>query len=250
MKDRNPIAVIADVHGNADALKAVLADIDSTGIGTILNLGDHLSGPLAPGETADILLSREMVSIRGNHDRYLIEQPLAAMGASDRIAAAELTARHKAWLADLPASTTFDDIYLCHGTPASDETYWMETVRTDETVGRRDIAEIEAWAAGIDRPVIVCGHTHVPRAVRLSDGRLLVNPGSVGCPGYEDTAPPHRMETGNPAASYAILSQTASGWDVTFRLVAYDPSRMAARAAGFGRPDWASVVATGWLPRR
>lgn len=250
MKDRAPIAVISDIHGNADALKAVLADIDARGIATILNLGDHLSGPLAPRETADILLSREMVSIRGNHDRYLVERSVAAMGPSDRVAADEIDGRHRAWLAELPATTTFAEIFLCHGTPTSDVTYWMEEVRPDETVGRRRIAEIEAWAEGIAYPVIVCGHTHVPRALELSGGRLLVNPGSIGCPGYEDTSPPHRMETGNPAASYAILSETASGWDVSFRLVPYDPSRMAARAMAFGRPEWASVVATGWLPRR
>jgi diadenosine tetraphosphatase ApaH/serine/threonine PP2A family protein phosphatase len=126
----------------------------------------------------------------------------------------------------------------------------MEDVRADESVGRRSLTDIEAWADGIDFPVIVCGHTHVPRALRLRDGRLLVNPGSVGCPGYEDTSPPHRMETGNPAASYAILTKTAAGWDVTFRLVAYDAARMAALARGFGRPEWASVISTGWLPAR
>ena len=45
-------AVIADIHGNADALSAVLADIDRRGIGTVVNLGDHFSGPLAAAETA------------------------------------------------------------------------------------------------------------------------------------------------------------------------------------------------------
>lgn len=251
MSGEGSIAVIADIHGNADALKAVLADLDARGIVTILNLGDHLSGPLAPRETADLLLSRDMLSIRGNHDRYLVEQTIAEMGASDRVAAEQLDDRHRAWLAALPATATYRDrIYLCHGTPTSDVTYWMETVRADQSVGRRDPAEIEAWAAGIDLPVIVCGHTHVPRALRLRDGRLLVNPGSVGCPGYEDTSPPHRMETGNPAASYAILTQTSAGWDVTFQLVAYDTTRMAALAQGFGRPEWESVVATGWLPAR
>ena len=55
-------------------------------IATILNLGDHFSGPLAAAETARLLESREMISIRGNHDRWLIEQDRAHMGASDAAA--------------------------------------------------------------------------------------------------------------------------------------------------------------------
>lgn len=79
-------AVISDIHGNSDALAAVLADIDALQIQTIINLGDHLSGPLAARETADMLMAREMICIRGNHDRWLVEKPLADMGPSDRVA--------------------------------------------------------------------------------------------------------------------------------------------------------------------
>ena len=74
---------------------------------------------------------------------------------------------------------------------------------------------IESFAAGIDFPVILCGHTHIPRAVRLADGRLIVNPGSVGCPGYDDDEPvSHKVETGSPDACYAILSKVGGRWDV------------------------------------
>ena len=41
---------------------------------------------------------------------------------------------------------------------------------------------IEAAAAGIAQRLIFCGHTHIARAVRLADGRMIVNPGSVGSP--------------------------------------------------------------------
>ena len=43
-----------------------------------------------------------------------------------------------------------------------------------------DEATVAAKAEGFDYPVMLCGHTHVPRAVRLKDGRLIVNPGAVG----------------------------------------------------------------------
>ena len=59
------LAAIADIHGNCTALQAVLADIAALGIAEVVNLGDHLSGPLEPGRTADLLIARGAPSIRG-----------------------------------------------------------------------------------------------------------------------------------------------------------------------------------------
>jgi len=66
------IAVIADIHGNDLALEGVLADIAALGISDVVNLGDHLSGPMNAARTADILMARNFPSIRGNHDRWLV----------------------------------------------------------------------------------------------------------------------------------------------------------------------------------
>src|SRR4051812_33373333 len=74
-------AAIADIHGNAMALEAVLADVDALGIGDIVNLGDHLSGPLEADRTADLLMAFDFPSVLGNHDRYLIDRPRGAMHA-------------------------------------------------------------------------------------------------------------------------------------------------------------------------
>ena len=106
------------------------------------------------------------------------------MGRSDKAADAQLQSTHRQWLSALPATLVFrDEIFLCHGTPASDTTYWMEHVSTNGLVQMAAIEDIEKAAEGIDQPLILCGHTHIPRVVRLRDGRLVVNPGSVGCPG-------------------------------------------------------------------
>ncbi|MFJ5765670.1 metallophosphoesterase family protein [Lysinibacillus sp. NPDC093210] len=67
------IAVIADIHGNKDALQAVLMDIHRRGIETIYNLGDSLYGPLFPIETYDLLVESKVKSIMGNCDRMLLE---------------------------------------------------------------------------------------------------------------------------------------------------------------------------------
>jgi putative phosphoesterase len=243
-------AAIADIHGNSDALRAVLADIAGLGIDTIVNLGDHVSGPLAARETADVLIASDMTVIRGNHDRWVATTPVNDMGRSDQAARAQLDDRHIQWLRALPATATLNDgdIFLCHGTPASDTTYWMEGVQPNGTIGLRSRAEIEAEASNLSASLILCGHTHIPRAVRLSGNRLLVNPGSVGCPGYEDDKPaPHVVQAGTPDASYVILERTEAAWCVTFRHVPYDSRRMVAFAEREGRAEWARALATGWV---
>ena len=242
-------AVIADIHGNHLALEAVLADIRAQGIDDIVNLGDCFSGPLTAGKTADILLALDAVTVRGNHDRYLIEQAPETMHGSDRVAYADLSAQHLDWLRSLPFSAVYrDEAYLCHATPANDNVYWLESVSPDGYVHLKPIEEIEAFAVGIDFPLILCGHSHIPRAVRLSDGRLIVNPGSVGCPAYDDDLPYyHKVEAGHPLASYAIMEKVGGVWVPTFRQVAYDHQAMAEFANQAGRADWASGLATGWL---
>jgi len=242
------IAVIGDIHGNSAALEAVLHDIDKCGVDTIVNVGDHFSGPLDSKGTADLLLSRDMISIRGNHDRWLVEKNRSEMGPSDLVADSQLEQVHKDWLASLAPTARVDDVFLCHGTPISDTTYWMESVRPDGSVCMAEQEQIEQHAVGIVAPVIVCGHTHLPRLMQLKDGRLLVNPGSVGCPGYDDVSPvPHVMQTGTPDASYAILEQHGAQWTVSIKYVRYDSREMVKLATAAGRLEWASSLATGWV---
>lgn len=244
-------AAIADIHGNCVALEAVLADISAQGIDykDVVNLGDCFSSPLEAGRTGDLLLLLDLVTVRGNHDRYLIEQERAAMHASDATAFDQLASRHIDWLKKLPFSTVWrDEVYLCHATPVDDNTYWLESVTADGVVHLKPRAEIEGFAQGIAQDLILCAHSHIPRTVKLSDGRLIVNPGSVGCPAYDDVLPfYHKVEAGTPHASYAIVEKTADGWAVSFRQVPYNHLAMARLAADRGRGDWASGLESGWL---
>ncbi len=242
------IAVVADIHGNADALSAVLADIGRHGADMVVNLGDHLSGPLAAAETADMVMAHEMVSIRGNHDRWLVEQDAAEMGPSDRAAFDQLGSRHLDWLRALPPTARIGDVFACHATPGDDLTYWLEEVGADGRVAMRSHEGIAELADGVEAGLILCAHTHIPRMVRLGNGRVILNPGSVGLPAYDDDRPvPHVMQTGTPAARWALAERGGSGWAVSFRQVPYDTARMAGLARAAGREDWARAVATGWL---
>ena len=129
-------AAIADVHSNYLALEAVLDDMRRQGISGIVNLGDAASGPLDAARTIDLLVDCGAVSVRGNHDRYLIDRTPDRMGSWDRPAYHQLARHHFDWLRGLPATQIFlDSVFLCHGTPASDEAYWLEAVRPDGQVG-------------------------------------------------------------------------------------------------------------------
>ena len=242
-------AAIADVHGNYLALEAVLADINAHGISDIVDLGDMASGPLDARRTMDRLMALDAVHVLGNHDRWLIDRPPEKMGPWDRPAYAQLEARHLDWLRTVPSTYVYRDrVFLCHATPVDDNIYWLEAVTPDGSVGMAPLETIEKEAQGIAQSLILCGHTHIARAVRLSDGRMIVNPGSVGSPGYSYNVPyPHRIEAGTPDARYAILELISGSWSVTFRHVPYDNAAMAALALRNGDAEFASALATGWV---
>lgn len=257
------IAAISDIHGNLPALDAVLADIAAQRVDLVVNLGDILSGPLWAADTADRLMALDLPTIAGNHERQLLTQSRERMSASDAHTHDELLPHHRAWLATLPPTRALsDEVFCCHGTPASDLVYFLETtVPGFAGLGRGangvraatlDEATERAGAAlqGVAHGLILCGHTHMPRLRRLADGRLVVNPGSVGLQGFDDDhVHPHVIETGAPHARYALLERGAAGWSVALRAVAYDWESAARRAEREGRPDWAHTLRTGFVGR-
>jgi putative phosphoesterase len=242
-------AAIADVHGNRPALEAVLADIAELGINEVVNLGDHVSGPLETAKTADLLIERGFPSVRGDQDRILIK--LWQAGTSARSDFRQLERKHFDWLASMPPTLIYrDKVFLCHASPRNDAAFWLDYITDGGNVRASPIEAIEREADGIDAEVILCGHTHIPRVVRLRDGRLIVNPGSVGLPGYDGKTPvPYVVEVGTPHACYAILERAGTGWLATTRHVPYENVAMAELARSKGMHSWADAIATGWVQR-
>lgn len=255
------LAVLSDIHGNLPALEAVLADARAQAIDAFLNLGDIVSGPLWPAETADRLMPLGWPTLAGNHERQLLTQAPEAMSATDRHTHGELRAEHRAWLVSLPATLRWrDDLLMCHGTPTSDLQYLMETVTPGYVRGSSPgvraatpgelLQRLGDAMLGVPQALVLCGHTHVPRCERLADGRMLVNPGSVGLPAYDDAHPhPHVIETGSPHARYAVLTRKPDGWGLKLRKVAYDHEAAARQAERHGRVDWADALRTGRMGR-
>lgn len=240
------IAAISDIHGNLAALEAVLADIDKRKVDHIVNLGDICSGSLFPYETAERLIPLGLPTIRGNHERQVLTLSIDKMGPSDRYAAQTLNPDHLAWFQSLPLTLRLsDDVLLVHGTPDCDLTYFLETV-TRNGLRQASEAEIEARAGAVDAAVILCGHTHLARVVSLPDGRLIVNPGSVGLPAYDDENPyPHVVETGSPHARYATVSDEGGHWSAQVHCVEYDWEEAACVAEANHRSEWAKALRTG-----
>lgn len=258
------IAVLSDIHGNLPALQAVLQDVARAGVDAVVNLGDMLSGPLLPAETADFLLAQSFVSIAGNHERQLLAQwrrPEAErdLDDSDGYAASCIAARHAQWLHALPATRWLgDDVFLVHGTPGNDLKYLLETVMPDFGLHgscgvRAANAEEVSWRLGDGEDcrrasLVLCGHSHVPRLAQL-DGTLVLNPGSVGLQAYDDAHPAwHQVHNGTPHARYAIVERRGGRWNACLCSVAYDWDAMQQLAAGRGRDDWAYALATGTMP--
>ena len=242
------IAVIADIHGNLPALEAVLADIDRRGVDRRINLGDCVSGPLWPREVCDLLMACGDLTIRGNHDRWVSRPDPAQMGASDRYAHSELNQDHRSWLGALPAFAHAEHgILACHGTPTDDNQYLVEEALEGRLV-RSNPVSIRARLGNVEARVVLCGHSHQQHLIQLPDSALILNPGSVGCPSYDDPGNnPHVSEAGSPHARYAILNIDGQTVSAEMIAISYDWKVAVARAEQNERPEWAYGLRTGWF---
>ena len=239
-------AAISDIHGNLLALEAVLTDISSRSVPQIVNLGDHLQGPLDPVGTAERLIPLHLPSIRGNCDRLLFEAgTIVTPGSTLAANRAILTDRHKQWLATMPQTLLLGDVLLCHGNPWADDVYLLEEVTPADTRLKRT-EELEPVLHGISARLVLCGHSHLQRTVHMPDGMLLVNPGSVGLPAYSAGSPhPHAMEAGSPHARYVVITRSGESWQVEHHAVTYNWEAAARLAEENGRPDWGAWLRTG-----
>jgi putative phosphoesterase len=242
------IAALSDIHGNLLALEAVLADLDRRGADLIVNLGDILSGPLLPRETADRLMALGFPTISGNHERQVLCMAPEDMGASDRYASGTITQAQRDWMSALPpVLRPASDVFMCHATPQNDVDCYLEDI-VDGELRPAALRTIEERTGSCDASLIFCGHSHIPHLSRLHSGQVIVNPGSVGIQAYEGHHPgPHTVEIGSPHARYAIAERTPAGWMVEFIAVPYDWDAAARLAQQRGREDWVRALRTGFV---
>jgi diadenosine tetraphosphatase ApaH/serine/threonine PP2A family protein phosphatase len=142
-------------------------------------------------------------------------------------------------LGALPATIHLGNgVLAVHGTPSSDTEYLLEekvdgrlALTNADTLGRR-LGDVPA-------DLVLCGHSHHQHVAADRRGRLVVNPGSVGCPRYADNADRLVNEAGSPHARYAVATTRGDRWSVDLVVLEYDWSVVAAQARRNGRADWA-----------
>lgn len=183
------IAIISDVHGNGEALRALPDDFDELWV-----LGDLVNYGPEPKEIVELVRAKTSVVVRGNHDHSIGYDVDPRCGAryykmaetTRKYTASVVSNEHKKFLRNLPLKAEIKRgetrFYLTHARP-SDPLYGYCPRDSDDWV-----KEVESVPAD----VVLVGHTHTP-FVRTIGNQLLVNPGSLGQP-----------KTGRPDACYAV----------------------------------------------
>ena len=185
------IAVISDIHGNLEAMKAVVEDIKNEGCKKIFCLGDlAMAGPM-PKETIDYVrnLDREFEFeiIQGNTDEMIayaseeiyqkIKEALPVMGEAYNSDIKTVTDEQKEYLKNLPKQKEIKlgqlKILLVHGSPRRNN----EDIFPD-----MDIKTVEEMISSTDADLILCGHTHIPCGYQTTTNQTVINAGSVGRP--------------------------------------------------------------------
>lgn len=180
------IAILADIHGNFEALNAVIADLPSTD--EIVCCGDIVGYYPDVNQTCAKLREIGARVIRGNHDGYVTGKLNPRNPSSlyrTEWTRKELDEDHINWLSSLPESLEFDlaawSVYVRHANPWDEETYLYQ-----DSPYLCDIVPT-------DNEIYFFGHTHHPMIVKSGKG-IILNPGSVGQP-----------RDRNPKASYAFF---------------------------------------------
>jgi predicted phosphodiesterase len=241
------LALISDIHGNAVALNAVLADLARRDVDELVCLGDIAAGGPQPREVIARVRELQCECVRGNGEGWLLEGlPQGRSGATRRLdevvewARAQLAPEDLDYLAGLPATLSCAlpatlscaaggmTLFCFHGSPRADIDVLLATTPEAELDERFADAPAVAVLAG--------GHTHI-QLLRPYQRSLLVNPGSVGLPldSLTETRPPL------PAwAEYAIVEVGDAGVEIAFRRVPIDIDQLAAATAAMPHLTWAA----------
>jgi diadenosine tetraphosphatase ApaH/serine/threonine PP2A family protein phosphatase len=227
-------AVLGDVHGNLPALEAVLEDIDSFGVDTILCVGDVVGYGANPGDCLHLCRERFHCSVGGNHDCGATgRMDLTYFNADARDAITwtdeQLSERDRDYLGDLPLTAQYDGVSLVHSSPHFPENYsYIQT-----------LYDAELAFSKLEQDVGFIGHSHVPIIFINSDPvdyflvshfnlprnrQVIVNVGSVGQPRDLDSR-----------ACYVIMD-TDEG-KVHIRRVEYDIDAAADNIRAAGLPE-------------
>ena len=203
------IAFISDIHGNYEALSAVLEEIDKLDIKRIFCAGDVVGYYSQVNECCNELRSRGILSVMGNHDWYMAGGGFCPRSKSVNECLAYqrgvIEKENLNWLQAFPLHMQIDNIKLVHGG-------WADPI--DEYLTPK-----KEYFDNVLGEVFVSGHTHI-QTVEKFNNKIYCNPGSVGQP-----------RDGDPMAAFAVFD----GKDFKLYRVKYDLQKVfdLMEAAGF-----------------
>ena len=239
-------ALISDIHGNFEALQAVLDDIKREGVTEIFCLGDIVGYGPNPAECLDTVITKCRVTILGNHDQAALFDPdgfnpialQAIYWTRDQLESEtdspDVVNKRWDFLGELPRLNNEGEFLFVHGSPREPTN---EYVFPEDVYNQR---KMDALFGRFDR-ICFTGHTHIPGiftetkefitpeecsySIRLGPpGKRLINVGSVGQPRDND-----------PRSCYVILDTSGEDPLVTFKRVEYPFGETAAKI--YGIPD-------------
>jgi protein phosphatase len=222
---RYTVAILADIHGNADALEAVLNDLDAYSPDEVMLGGDLLMNGPKPAECIAKIRSLGVPGVVGNTDLYILDpseriDPVAAWARQ------QLSDEDLVYLTQLPiqqritppnAISPDQDLLVVHSTPRDPDDLLILEVHPFGTSFTKatPIPQAEAMLLGAQAKLIVYGHIHYFSAGVVA-GQRVASVGSVGCPFDHD----HR-------AAYGLAVWDGERWTLEARRVSYDHEQVA-----------------------
>ncbi len=256
-------AVLSDIHGNVPALRLVLADAAAHHVDGYLLAGDYcISAPWAHEVVGLLRALPNSHVIRGNDEAHLDVAPGDdGQFEVSRWCMSTLTPEDKAWLDALPEELTFTcegvTIRMAHSSQAFVGKCLHERFRTSVlpgfypdgptdratlTADFRALWEKEAFRehiAALDKGVYVFGHNHIQTWGKF-DGRVLVNPGSVGLP----------LDCESFGAAYSLLTIEDGIVTVEERRIPYDVEALIDQVKATGQYQaarvWSEIIFSEW----
>lgn len=230
------VLIVGDVHSNLEAFQAVLSHATHNGgFEALWCLGDVVGYGPDPGACLDLLREHSPLVIAGNHDRAAVGlldletfNPQAAQACL--WTARQLSETHKGYLRELPLVLTQGDFTLVHGSlrdPVWE--YLLDQEAAQATFGL--LQTLRCLVAHSHIPFLCQERDPFPSFRRipegvvtpLGEGRLIINPGSVGQP-----------RDGDPRASYILYD--AHSHSVVLHRVSYDIPATQEKMAEAGLP--------------
>ncbi|MDD5883845.1 MAG: metallophosphoesterase family protein [Firmicutes bacterium] len=209
------IAFISDIHGNLPALKAVLGRIDALGCTKTVCLGDVAGYYPQVNECISLLREREIPSLLGNHDYYLISNTCCSSKTVKICLEYQktiLSAENLNWLKGNSPSLDGETYSLRHGG-------WQDAL--EERFSKFDFS----WVADLPQRIFISGHTHIQNCIVQEYGnRLYCNPGSVGQP-----------RDGDPRAAFAVWDEKET---ILLQRVPYDIDEVVHQMNKAGLGEW------------